>query len=654
MKKKALALFLALCMVLSLLPVTAMAADEEDTTDQVIENPFEDVPDGKFYTEAVLWAVGNGVTEGKTATTFVPGDICTRGQAVTFLWRAAGSPEATIDNPFEDVEEDKFYTKAVLWAVENGITEGMTKTSFAPNGKCTRAQIVTFLWRANGSPVVTNTTHAFEDVEEGKFYTDAVVWAVAHGITKGDGKATTFNPTGDCIRAQIVTFLYRASAMELTLEDKMDDYWYNQLDGYLKNSAGYPQGSEGMGAVVLAVKDGEVIFEKAYGYAHYYDAAERSTYYNPVYEKIDDPREMTTDTLFDLASVTKVMATTQSIMLLVDQGLLSVEDTVAEYWPEFGTKGKENITVAQLLTHSSGLPQWEATYLYCDDHDEQMEYIENLDIVPEYATDGSEPKYSDFSFMTLGFLVEKITGEQMEDYVKENVYEPLGMTSTTYVPLENGFTEDQIAATSLGNPYEYRMVDEENWSVGYDCTKDAEAFAEFDGWRDYTLIGEVNDGNAGMGGQGVAGHAGLFSTASDLAILLQCMLDGGKYIDADGNEQQLYSEETVKLFTAKHTSYAEAHDGALSEEFGYGFKLDQSWMGKTATENVFGHDGFTGTTVFADPDNDYIFVCLTNKMQCGFRQSVANGDSKDVSNYYNTNSWVSWNMNQIVKDELGI
>lgn len=443
-----------------------------------------------------------------------------------------------------------------------------------------------------------------------------------------------------------------------SLEEQMDSYWNDQLDGDLKNEAGYPHGSEGMGAVVLAMKDGEVIFEKAYGYAHYYDAdyeAEGSSYANPVYVKTENPREMTTDTLFDLASVTKVMATTQSIMILVDRGEIRVDDKAADYLPGFEANGKGDITIAQLLTHSSGLPQWEATFLYCDSKEEQLEYIKNLELVEDYKTDGSEPMYSDFSFMTLGFIVEAVTGQDMDVFVKENVYEPLGMTSTTYKPLENGFTEDQIAATSLGNPYEYRMVDEENWpDVGYDCTKDAEAFADFDGWRDYTLIGEVNDGNAGMGGQGVAGHAGLFSTAHDLGILLQCMLNGGEY-----NGVRLYSPETVELFTTRHTTYQENHtdeDGnpVLSNEFGYGFKLDQSWMGDSATENAFGHDGFTGTTVYADPDHNYIFVCLTNKMQAGFRDSTANGGTEDVSNYYNTNSWVSWNMNQIVKDSLGI
>lgn len=434
---------------------------------------------------------------------------------------------------------------------------------------------------------------------------------------------------------------YLTSGEMETMESNVDKVWYETI-----NTAGYDRGNEGWGAVALAIKDGKIIFEKAYGYAHYFDAdyeAEGSTYANPVYTKTENPREMTTDTLFDLASVTKVMATTQSIMILVDRGLISVDDYVKDYLPGFEKNGKGEITIAQLLTHSSGLHQWEPTFLYCNNKEEQLEYLNNLELVESFKTDGSEPKYSDFSFMALGFIVESVSGQDMDVFAKENIYGPLGMTSTTYNPLENGFTKDQIAATSLGNPYEYRMVDEINYpGVGYDCTDDADAFAAFDGWRNYTLIGEVNDGNAAMGGQGVAGHAGLFSTAKDLAILLQTMLNGGEY-----NGVRLYSEETVELFTTKHTSYAEAHNGSLSEEFGYGFKLDQSWMGATATEAVYGHDGFTGTTVFVDPDNDYIFICLSNKMQAGFRTSTSNS-------YYNTNSWLSWNMNQAVKDALGI
>lgn len=449
----------------------------------------------------------------------------------------------------------------------------------------------------------------------------------------------------------------QSTEQQSQLQQQMDGLW-DGLDKVLKEEAGYPMGNQGMGAVVLAIKDGQVIFENAYGYAHYFDAdytAEGATYANPVYVKTAQPRKMTTDTLFDLASVTKVMATTQSIMILVDRGQIRVEDKVADHLPGFEANGKGDITIAQLLTHSSGLPQWEPTFLYCDSKQEQLEYIKGLKLNPEYKTDGSEPMYSDFSFMTLGFIVEAVSGKDMDVFAKENIYEPLGMTSTTYKPLDNGFTKEQIAATSLGNPYEYRMVDEAGWEgIGYDCTKDAEAFAGFDGWRDHTLIGEVNDGNAGMGGKGVAGHAGLYSTAHDLSILLQCMINGGEY-----NGVRLYSKETVDLFTTRHTTYQENHTDkegkpALSQEFGYGFKLDQSWMGDSATEKAFGHDGFTGTTVFADPENDYIFICLTNKMQAGFRKSTANGADEDISNYYNTSAYVSRAMNEIVRAYLGI
>ena len=424
------------------------------------------------------------------------------------------------------------------------------------------------------------------------------------------------------------------------LEKKLDDIWDTSL------AAVYEHGNEGMGCVALAAKDGKVIFEKAWGHAHYYEPdyeADGSTYTNPVYKKIASPVEMTTDTLFDLASVTKVMATTQSIMILVDQGKLSVDDKAATYLPGFEKNGKGDITIAQLLTHSSGLPQWEPTFLYCTSKDEQLDYICDLELDPSFKTDGSEPMYSDFSFMTLGFIVEAITGEDMDAFVKKNVYEPLGMSSTGYKPLEAGVSEEKIAATSLGNPYEYRMVDEAEWpDVGYDCSKDSEAFAGFDGWRKHVLVGEVNDGNAGMGGAGVAGHAGLYSTASDLAILLQCMLSGSEW-----QGTRLYSADTVRLFTTRHTTYAEAHDGATSEDFGYAFKLQQSWMGEGASINCFGHDGFTGTTVYVDPDNQFLFVCLSNKMQAGFREP-------ESSAYYNTNANLSKPMNQAVRDTLGI
>ena len=174
------------------------------------ECPFTDVPEGSFYYEPVMWAVDRGITNGTDETHFEPESKCTRGQVVTFLWRAAGYPEPkNADNPFTDVKEGKFYYKAVLWAVENGITKGMTDTTFVPDTKCNRGQVVTFLWRAAGSPEPESTNNPFVDVKTTDFFYKSVLWAVENGITNGVD-AAHFGPATDCNRAQVVTFLYRA------------------------------------------------------------------------------------------------------------------------------------------------------------------------------------------------------------------------------------------------------------------------------------------------------------------------------------------------------------------------------------------------------------------------------------------------------------
>ena len=172
-------------------------------------NPFVDVPSGVYYEEAVLWAVDKGITKGTDTTHFSPNGICTRAQAVTFLWRAAGSPAAKSGAmPFTDVKAGSYYETAVLWAVENGITKGTTATTFSPEQNCSRAQIVTFLWRSEKSPAA-GTVNPFTDVKASAYYADAVLWAVKKDVTKGT-TATTFSPNDNCTRAQIVTFLYRA------------------------------------------------------------------------------------------------------------------------------------------------------------------------------------------------------------------------------------------------------------------------------------------------------------------------------------------------------------------------------------------------------------------------------------------------------------
>ena len=175
-----------------------------------VANPFTDVPISEFYHEPVLWAYENGVTSGLTATEFGPNAVCNRAQVVTFLWRAAGCPEpAVTENPFVDVEPGSFYEKAVLWAVEKGITTGTNATHFSPNMACNRATVVTFLYRAFEEPAVEGTENTFTDVPAESWYTAPVLWAVEQGITNGMGEGIFGSETA-CNRAQIVTFLYRA------------------------------------------------------------------------------------------------------------------------------------------------------------------------------------------------------------------------------------------------------------------------------------------------------------------------------------------------------------------------------------------------------------------------------------------------------------
>ena len=176
-------------------------------------NPFIDVAKGKFYYDPVLWAISQDpqITTGVTKTTFVPDRICTRAHVVTFLWRANGCPEPqSMTSKFKDVKDtSKYYYKAVLWANEQGITTGYSDGTFRPDDECTRGQVVTFLWRAKGSPAPTGVTNPFSDVPTGKYYTNAVLWALKNNITQGR-TATTFGPDDACTRGHVVTFLYRA------------------------------------------------------------------------------------------------------------------------------------------------------------------------------------------------------------------------------------------------------------------------------------------------------------------------------------------------------------------------------------------------------------------------------------------------------------
>ncbi|MGF0007655.1 S-layer homology domain-containing protein, partial [Eubacteriales bacterium SGI.150] len=190
------------------MPASKVYVEATFMEDNSMLNFFVDVPADAYYYDAVLWAAENGITGGVDDTHFAPNATCTRAQAVTFLWRAAGSPAPkSSENPFTDVKAGSYYYDAVLWAVENGITNGTSATTFSPNATCSRGQIVTFLWRSQKSPA-SDSVNPFADVAADAYYNSAVLWAVTNGITDGTS-ATTFSPAANCTRAQIVTFLYR-------------------------------------------------------------------------------------------------------------------------------------------------------------------------------------------------------------------------------------------------------------------------------------------------------------------------------------------------------------------------------------------------------------------------------------------------------------
>ena len=358
------------------------------------------------------------------------------------------------------------------------------------------------------------------------------------------------------------------------------------------------------GGVVLAAKDGKVVFQKAYGNAQVFDNADFTNIDNPTAQRMEIPRKTELDTLYDMASVTKIMSTTQAIMKLHSEGKLKLEDKVTNYLPDFGKNGKENVKIEQLLTHTSGMPQWVPSFFYVsNDRDKELEFINNLGLIFEPG----EHKYSDFGFMTLAYIVEAISGEKFDVYLEKEIYKPLGMKNTVFNPLDKGFKPEQIAATSWGNPFEYRMVDEVNYpDFGYDTTIYEEGFKQFDGWRKEILVGKVNDGNAGMSNNGIAGHAGLFSNANDLAILGQLMLNGGEYKGV-----KLYDKDTINLFTKNHLG---------EDNRGFGFELNKTYMGDLASDKTYGHNGFTGTHVYFDPENNIQVMVLTNKQNLGLNE----------------------------------
>ncbi|MBP1948033.1 serine hydrolase domain-containing protein [Virgibacillus litoralis] len=314
------------------------------------------------------------------------------------------------------------------------------------------------------------------------------------------------------------------------------------------------------GAVTFVARRGHIVQHEAYG-----DAA---IYQDDSGNQLEDPVAMSKDTIFDVASLSKIF-TTIAAMKLHEQGQFNLDDPVADYIPEFAQNGKENVTIRQLMTHTSGFKPWVPLYTIGENKQDRLQYVF------EYPLDnepGSTYTYSDLNMITLAVIVERISGKGLDQFVKENITEPLNMTDTMYNPPEE--LKDQIAAT------------------------------EYQPWTDRGLVwGEVHDENAWSLG-GVAGHAGVFSTANDLAKLGHMMINDGRY-----GSKQILQPETVELLVENQIPQFPG------DEHGLGFELAQGWyMDALSESSTIGHTGYTGTSFVVNQNNDTIAILLTNRV----------------------------------------
>ena len=306
------------------------------------------------------------------------------------------------------------------------------------------------------------------------------------------------------------------------------------------------------GAVLLVSKDGKIVHENAYGHYTYDQTSPR----------------MNINTIFDLASVSKVLGTTTVAMMLIDKGKMNLDDKVIKFLPEFNNNGKENITIRNLLVHNSGLAAFKKYYDIYSKADEVINDIMNL--TPEQEP-GSKYVYSDLGMITLQKVMEKISGKSLDKFLGENLFGPLGMNSTMYSPSTE--LKEMCAPTEYDDFYRMRQ-----------------------------LQGEVHDERAYML-NGVAGHAGLFSTAPDLAKFLQMILQKGNF-----NGKQYIKPETVEMFTKKQSEQS-------SRGLGWDTKSPEgSSAGKYFSLLSYGHTGYTGTSVWTDPLLNTFVILLTNRV----------------------------------------
>lgn len=328
---------------------------------------------------------------------------------------------------------------------------------------------------------------------------------------------------------------------------------------------------------VAVLYHGAVIYNKSFGYMAYYNKGKLIKKKEPLGE----------NNIFDLASLTKVVATTQAIMMLNYEERLRLDDRVAKYIPEFAVNGKENITIYNLLTHTSGLPAWEPLYLHSKNPKDVILYISSLPLI--YET-GSKSVYSDLGFIILGEVVARITNMPLDVYTEKYIFSPLNMVDTMYnLPSS---LKSRAVPTDWQNLFEQHLI---NDHIIYNGNAKS---TDFKKWRNYTLKGEVEDGNAYYAMQGVSGHAGVFSTMNDLIIWGKMILSGGSY-----NGNLLYSKEVRDIFLTPQPSGR-----------AIGFDSNKSYMGNNRPAKTIGHTGFTGNCVALNVQKDIMVIILSNKV----------------------------------------
>lgn len=306
------------------------------------------------------------------------------------------------------------------------------------------------------------------------------------------------------------------------------------------------------GTVVLVSKEAKIIYENAFGHLTYDDTS----------------AVVSTKTIYDIASLTKVIATTTAAMICYDRKLFNLDDSVAKYLPGFAKNRKENVTIKNLLLHNSGLPAYRRFYDRYNSAEEVVVEIYSTELA--YKT-GTKTVYSDLGMMILGKLIEKVTGKKLNQFCEEEIFRPLQMNCTFFNPLDS--LKNRIAPTEYDNY-----------------------------WRNRLVWGTVHDENSALL-DGVAGHAGLFSTAEDISHLMQMIINGGTY-----NGIQLINAETIQLFTKRFSHQS-------TRALGWDTKsATRSSAGELFDITSFGHTGFTGTSIWVDPTRELFVIFLTNRI----------------------------------------